>query len=336
MVKLVLICVSMVLSGAMVAPVFAGFGDVVFQFEGPSGRPSGLCFDGQYICVVDSTSNIIYKYDPDSGDMVGSLILGAGWQIGGLGWDGAFFWMGEDFEKQINKINPVNGERLYFIDAPAESNQSVWGVAYGNGHVWSTNHFSPSAVYEQDPISGFVFTEFQAPGLEASGLAFDGSDVWIADTERDSIFRVSQTGTVETCFLAPGDQPKGLGFDGTYLWNVDAGTNLVYKIDISETGIEESNTLGPGTGISLSVYPNPFRLRTDIRLSMNGTADMGQPLILRIYDSVGRLVFTCESDNPSFVWGGTDSHGKPVASGVYFFRIGAGNSSFSKAAYLIK
>jgi len=334
--KLVLMCISLILACSMAAVASAGFGDVVFQFAGPAGRPSGLCYDGQYICVADSTINYIYRYDPDSGDMVGFLILGAGWQIGGLGWDGTFFWMGEDFEKRINKIDPQTGERLYFVNAPADSNQSVWGVAYGNGNVWSTNHSLPSSVHEQDPVSGVVLTEFPAPGLEASGLAFDGSDLWVADTEKDSIFRVSQAGTVEAGFPAPGAEPKGLGFDGTYLWNVDAGTNLVYKIDISETGIEEVRNRSLRSGISLNVYPNPFRFSTNVRLTMNTAADMEQPSVLRIYDSVGRLICTYESENCSFVWGGRDSKDKPVASGVYIFRINAGNSSSSKAVYLIK
>lgn len=336
MTKLTLTCISLILATTMAAVAFAGFGDVVFQFAGPSGRPSGLCFDGSDICVADSTSNIIFRYDPSNGQSVGSLVLGAGWQIGGLGWDGAFFWMGEDFTMTIKQIHPTSGIEIDFVGAPADSNVSIWGVAYGNGNVWSTNHSSPSAVYEQDPISGFVFTEFQAPGAEASGLAFDGSDMWVADTEKDSIFRVSQTGTVEVGFPAPGAEPKGLGFDGTYLWNVDAGTNLVYKIDISETGIEEARNRSLRSGISLNVYPNPFRFKTSIRLTMNTTSDIEQPSVLRIYDSVGRLICTYESDNCSFVWGGRDSKDKPVASGVYIFRIDAGSSSFSRAAYLIK
>lgn len=336
MVKLALVCIPLILLGFMGAVAFAGFGDVVFQFDGPAGRPSGLCYDGADICVVDSTSNIIFRYDPSNGQSTGSLVLGAGWQIGGLGWDGAFFWMGEDFERQIKKIHPLNGIELDFVDAPADSNQSIWGVAYGAGNIWSTNHSFPSAVYEQDPISGLVLTEFQAPGLEASGLAFDGSDLWVADFEKDSIFRVSQAGTVEAGFSSPGGEPKGVGFDGTYLWNVDAGTNLVYKIDISETGVYESYRPSLRSLNSLCVYPNPFRYRINVRLSVSGIASARQPSTLRIYDSVGRLVRTFKSGNCSFVWEGSDSEGRPVASGVYFLRVVAGDGSFSKAVYLVK
>lgn len=331
-----------VLSGAATS-AWGGFGDVVFQFDGPAGIPSGLCYDGWYICVVDTTQNIIFTYDPGNGQNVGSLVLGAGWYPGGLGWDsvGSFFWMGENFTQTIKKIHPQTGIELFSIPAPVLSNPYVSGVAYGNGYVWSTNRSSPSAAYKQDPVTGIVLDTLQAPGPEASGLAFDGVNLWIADANRDSIYKVLQDGTVEAGFPAPAAQPKGLGFDGSYLWNVDAGTHEIYKIDISGPGVEESGHQGIPPVVRLEVCPNPFRSAASVNLTMHGSANTLKVSVLQIYDAGGRLVLsydwgTSPEQKSSFVWYGVDSQGSRVASGVYFIRVRVGTATFSEAAYLIR
>jgi len=341
--RVVLVWVFVGVLAGVVTPASGDFGDVVFQFSGPAGTPSGLCYDGQYICVIDTVVNIIFKYDPNNGQSVGSLIIGAGWFPGGLGWDtlGYFFWMGENFTRTIKKIHPVTGIELGSIPAPASSNQDVSGVAFGNGNVWSTNRSSPSAAYEQDPVIGIILTSFSAPGQEASGLAFDGLNVWIADTQNDSIYRVAQDGTVEVGFPAPGGEPKGVGFDGSYLWNVDAGTRQIYKIDISQPGIGESDHIGLTTAVKLELYPNPFRSTTTVRLIGNRPKDALQISALQIYDLAGRLVGSYDwradqEDGASFVWHGVDSRGRAVSSGVYFLRVGVGTTTFSRAAYLVK
>ncbi len=73
-------------------------------------------------------------------------------------------------------------------------------------------------------------------------------------------------------------------------------------------------------------YPNPFNPKTTIRFALPEAA----PTTLRIYDVSGRLVRTLlENDLPAAEhtaeWRGVDDGGRPVAAGVYFYRLEAGD-----------
>jgi hypothetical protein len=84
-------------------------------------------------------------------------------------------------------------------------------------------------------------------------------------------------------------------------------------------------------------YPNPFNPETTIRYS---TAHNG-PVKLEIYNVKGQLVRTLvdefkESGHHSAVFDGRDSQGRPVASGVYFYRMKAGDFNNVRKMILMK
>ena len=74
--------------------------------------------------------------------------------------------------------------------------------------------------------------------------------------------------------------------------------------------------------LNLRATPNPFNPATEIRfdLARRGQAE------LRIFDVSGRLVQRLggemmEAGENALRWNGTDLHGEPVVSGVYFYRL---------------
>ena len=84
-------------------------------------------------------------------------------------------------------------------------------------------------------------------------------------------------------------------------------------------------------------YPNPFNPETTIRFS---TATSG-PVNLGIYNLKGQLVKTLvneskASGNHSAVWNGMDDHNRPVASGVYYYKMQAGKFSDTRKMILMK
>jgi hypothetical protein len=83
--------------------------------------------------------------------------------------------------------------------------------------------------------------------------------------------------------------------------------------------------------------PNPFNPLTEIRFSLGKAG----PVVLRIFDLQGRLIRTLvEEDRPAgehkVVWDGTDSEGRPVASGVFFYRLVNQDGTLSKSMLLVK
>ncbi len=84
-------------------------------------------------------------------------------------------------------------------------------------------------------------------------------------------------------------------------------------------------------------YPNPFNPRTTIRFDLPRTTDVS----LRIYDVSGRLVCTLvdevlQAASHSVAWDGQDDSGRRVASGVYYYRLNAGENSTTQKMMLVK
>lgn len=84
-------------------------------------------------------------------------------------------------------------------------------------------------------------------------------------------------------------------------------------------------------------YPNPFNPTTTIEFALAAPG----PVSLKIYNVAGQLVRTLveEKRRPDVykeVWDGFNSAGQPVASGVYFYRLSAGDFVKTRKMVLLK
>lgn len=85
-------------------------------------------------------------------------------------------------------------------------------------------------------------------------------------------------------------------------------------------------------------YPNPFNPSTKIDIKVANTV----PVTLKIYDITGREVKTLINNQTMLAgkykvdWNSVDNNGNFVSSGVYFYRIIAGNYVITKKMMLLK
>jgi hypothetical protein len=84
-------------------------------------------------------------------------------------------------------------------------------------------------------------------------------------------------------------------------------------------------------------HPNPFNPVTKVSFSL----DRSGPTTLRVFDTRGRLVRTLVSESMAagaheVTWRGDDENGRPVASGVYFYRLESGDQQASRRMLLVK
>lgn len=74
-------------------------------------------------------------------------------------------------------------------------------------------------------------------GLLPTGVAFDGTYVWVANVGSDSVTRINpNTNSSVGSAIAVGDQPSGMAFDGTSMWVTNSGTDSVSRINAT-TGL---------------------------------------------------------------------------------------------------
>ncbi len=128
-------------------------------------------------------------------------------------------------------------------------------------------------------------------------------------------------------------------YTGTLIVNSDDPNALVNTIPLYGTGQPVAND-DPVAVLVTSLkgcYPNPFNPTTTISFSIKEKT----PVELVIYNILGQKVRTLvnqplEPGEHSVVWNGTDNKGRSVASGIYFYRMKAGNYSETQKMVLKK
>jgi hypothetical protein len=88
-------------------------------------------------------------------------------------------------------------------------------------------------------------------------------------------------------------------------------------------------------------YPNPFNPDTNIHFTVGSSFQMKSLVQIDIYNIKGQLVRSLvdgefASGKHSVVWDGTDDGGRSVGSGVYLYRIVAGEFTATKKMVLMK
>jgi len=118
-------------------------------------------------------------------------------------------------------------------------------------------------------------------------------------------------------------------------WNI-----RLYEIDESSI-VSFNNATIPHSTIQLSNFPNPFNPSTEIRFQFSEFSEFNQAEIT-IYNLKGQKVKTFPINLSTHLpvnalnWNGDDDSGNPVTSGIYLYRLKAGNVDVSRKCLLLK
>jgi hypothetical protein len=226
---------------------------------------------------------------------------------------------------------PVSGCRWYRVNA-------VDAAGYAGGYsneasaCASGPDILPPSVSVTAPAGGEAFQSGDT--LRVRWVAADGAGV-----DSVSIEYSLDAGGLWTLLASnePNDSlypwviPAGIESDSCRVrvtaWDPSMNTQTgesagLFTIEDTATGVDG---MPPATAL-LQNYPNPFNGHTTIAWSLADRAFVD----IRIYDTAGRLVRTVVSaergpGSHRALWNGRDDAGRPVASGVYFLRMSAGD-----------
>jgi hypothetical protein len=115
-------------------------------------------------------------------------------------------------------------------------------------------------------------------------------------------------------------------------------TNRLYLNAAGSTSVEDHEVSLPGMFTLEDNFPNPFNPSTTLLFDLSRDAAVK----LNIYDITGRHIATLadggmmRAGSHSLVWSGKDRNGAPMASGIYFYRMEAGNQRLTKRMLLLK
>ena len=93
----------------------------------------------------------------------------------------------------------------------------------------------------------------------------------------------------------------------------------------------------PGSFALSQNYPNPFNPETQIAYVLPEGSDVN----IEIYDLLGQRVKTLvdgyqSAGNHTVIWNGCDDYGKTVSSGIYFYKMKAGDFVETKKMSLMR
>ena len=93
--------------------------------------------------------------------------------------------------------------------------------------------------------------------------------------------------------------------------------------------------------IEVNHYPNPFfasSSKKDAKITFEISGLIRSKLEIRIYNLLGKLIKTIESENvknPTIFWDGKDENNLPIARGIYFFQVKADSKTVKSGKILI-
>ncbi len=203
---------------------------------------------------------------------------------------------------------------VFLIKAGADGGP-LWSKTFGGD--------SSDAGYsvQQTLDGGYIIAGYTA----SSGAG--SNDVYLVRTDANGDMLWARTyGGASNDYAASVQQAADGGFIivGT-TYSFGAGNSDVYLIKTDSLGLAVGEThASPARPQALPLFcePNPFRTKTAISLQPNADSQAR----LAVFDASGRCVrrFTVNR-TPCVVWNGTDELGRPLPSGAYFVRVGAGN-----------
>jgi hypothetical protein len=208
------------------------------------------------------------------------------------------------------------------VDAMAANGNNIFAGTYGGGVFFSSNNGT-----NWTPVNNGLTHRFIRALIMSGNNVFAGADTGGVYFSSNN----GQSWTAENDGLTIGDYFKSFLIDNNYIFaSMD---NSVYKRTLSEiTGIHSPQNNIPDKYSLSQNYPNPFNPSTIINYQLPKSGEVK----LTIYDAIGREVKILVNEKQNAGSYQVVFDGSNLPSGVYFYKLQAGDYIQTKKMGLIK
>lgn len=239
--------------------------------------------------------------------------------------------------------------RLKVIDDPTIIDVET-AVIFGHYPEGATSPYYFNFAPGRERMS-YWFGTLPAPGFDMPSIGSSPEiklNTWfkvvvevVGDTARAEAYSGPvPTGEWDFEYIIPNYNPTGWipGFwVGSFLVDTLYIDDVVYYLPSATTSVEIDQSEQPRAFTLQQNYPNPFNPETTIKYSLMKDNE----ITLRIFNLLGQEVRTLVNERLStgehiIRWNGRDNLGRKVDSGVYFYRLQAGDFVETKKLLLLK
>jgi|GEM_PF-1454847 len=271
--------------------------------------PKELTFDGTHVWAANSGATTVGKIRASDGFLIYSKNILTPIDVT---FDGSDVWASTNDAGcpnggKIFKFNPANPDDWdsYCIYAEAQNIMATYdGI---NKHIWYASSTNNRVV--KIDTAGVEQCAYSTGLSNPQGLAFDGTNVWIANFGGNNLVRIDYNCGNAATFAVTS--PHRLIFDGTYIWVTNKTTpGTVTKIYAADGTVV--NTYDTNIG-------NPYDLAFDgtyiwVTYDVDGASD-NQVVLIRAADGQVEKSFVADSAKKprgiifdgSYIWIGFDS-----------------------------
>jgi agmatine deiminase len=222
-------------------------------------------------------------------------------------------------------------------------------LTIGSGNA-SGNHQMLSQEFNEEDLAGtwriWIEDTYGDGGHQATNIVLNIStlspeEAWLSVSPLSGIIATSNSETID--FSCNATQlPVGDYFGTIYVQSNDAA-NPTSDIEIVLhvlTDVEAENGVNAVSTKLIGNYPNPFNPSTTISYSLS--SEDSKDANLQIFNVKGQIVKTFAIDQNSdtaenqVTWTGKDNAGHSVSSGIYFYKLEAGQYIETKKMVLMK
>lgn len=194
-------------------------------------------------------------------------------------------------------------------------------------------------VYDNDGTDGMPGTQMAQYQYPATSVTAGWNYITLP-TEvavADGSFYLAILETVNAALIGLDTSSHGYSYKKiTTAWEPVTEGEVMMRA-LAYTGVANEDPNAPSLVLEANNFPNPFNPTTTISFNLPESGLTS----LNIYNLKGQLVRSLINQNmtsgtQSVVWNGTDDYNRPVASGLYFYRVNNAGKSITRKMLLSK
>jgi len=260
-------------------------GVIVNSFNCPGEILGGLTFDGTNLRLASMTSGNSSIYRISLTGTILNSFAAPSFFPGGLTYDGSNLWYVIDSDS-IAKLDDSGNIISKFL-IPGDTYDTYHDLASDGTNLWLVTSNMGENSIKKISTTGTLLNTYNWSGDGASGIAFDGSNLRLADYITEKIYLLNP-GYDTSIDFPNSNNINFLTTDGTTLWSMDISVNVITQFDYNgnssatfTTSITEPKGLVyDGTNLWIANGFTTFEKLTQLDISGNVIAEYASILNL--------------------------------------------------------